>query len=306
MKYLWLIATLLTACQMMKFSLDIEKSSVLEVPSASGIAKWDDKLLLIGDNSPFLFTLDEAHQVIGKKAIFSTEHLVGETIVKKLKPDFEAMEVVNQNELLIFGSGSKAEERNYLIQVNLKSGVTVTHDLSSFYNEIKQLDIMDGSELNIEAVACHQQTLYLFNRSNNVIFLFGYEPFQHYLAGKTPFPTPTFYQVEMPKLNDGLAGFSGATIGLQPPHLLFTASVELTDNAYDDGAIVGSFLGVVDMRRLADKKAYQFLPIETDAAPLKVESVTIDRMVSDKKVRLLMTTDSDGGESLLLMGVLSF
>ncbi len=305
MKHLWLIAALLTGCHMTKFSLDVQSARTLEVPSASGIVHATDRLFVIGDNTPYLLTLDDTYQVIDQMAIFSTDHLKDGILPKKYKPDFEAMELV-ADELLIFGSGSRAQERNYLIRVRPSEGQIVTHDLSEFYASIKAMDIMRGSELNIEAVAYFDNTLYLFNRSNNVILLFDYAKFKNHLNGEIPFPTPKTVQVALPELSGKMAGFSGATIGLPTPHLLFTATVEHTENAYDDGAIGGSFLGIVDLRRLGDKDAYQFMAIEHGEASLKVESVTIDRIISKREVSLLMTTDSDGGESLLLKGRLGW
>lgn len=274
--------------------------SLPRIPSASGISTFNNHLFLIGDNAPFLYEVDEDLYLVSKTQIYSDEHLQGDIIAKKLKPDFEAFELINEKELIIFGSGSKSPERDCFIRVFLGEKVAVKpYNITPFYNHLKSLDIMLGSELNIEALAAHNGKLFLFNRRRNIIFSFDYKAFIEHLDKGAAIPTILATKVNLPKINGIEAGLSGATT-TNTHQLIFTASVENTSNAYDDGAVLGSFVGMVDIEKIEDQAAYQYVLIENEGAPLKVESVAVQNENADNQADLLLVTDSDGGESLLL------
>ena len=295
------LSLLISACQFEKLEIEVLSSQVLnDVPSASGMAKSSLGYYAIGDDSPYLFTLDNDFEVIKKETIFTIDSLDGNRIPKAIKPDFEAIEIIGGSELLIFGSGSKSPERDLLLIVNLMdSSLTKTYSLTDFYLQLKSLGEMQNNELNIEGVAYHNDRLYLLNRSNNLIYNFNYRAFKLYIAGQGQFPKPITSQFELPKIKGKQAGFSGATILMSGPYLLFTASVEDTDNAYDDGAVLGSFVGVIklDGANVTNEFSTLLLPSES---PLKVETITFAEALSSKSVRVVLATDSDGGESLLL------
>jgi hypothetical protein len=156
---------------------------------------------------------------------------------------------------------------------------------------------MKNSFLNIEAVACFDDVIYLFNRIKPVIFSFNYSDFIEYLDFHGKMPNVNCVVVVLPKINDIEAGFSGATISQNTSQLLFTASVENTPNAYDDGDVLGSFLGIVDLKKIENSHAYHFISIESKELPYKVESVAILNENSDSFYDLLFVTDSDGNET---------
>ena len=56
-----------------------------DVPSASGIAKFQDDFFVIGDDSPFLFRLDKEFNVLSKTLIYPTEKSYP-TIIPKIGP----------------------------------------------------------------------------------------------------------------------------------------------------------------------------------------------------------------------------
>lgn len=176
-----------------------------------------------------------------------------------------------------------------------------TYSISGFYEHLKSLEIFSDSELNIEAAAEYQGQLFLFNRRKNLLISFSYEDFLAHVLKDAPLPEITIKEVVLPKLNGIEAGFSGATAFPDKPLLIFTASVEDTENAYDDGEVLGSFVGLLDMT--SGEILGEVLPVEPSdksGVPLKVESVAIEKMLSDFELQLLLTTDSDGGDSLLL------
>jgi hypothetical protein len=153
------------------------------------------------------------------------------------------------------------------------------------------------SFLNIEAVAYFEGNMYLFNRKKPIIFKFDYQYFINYLEQNFDLPEIECTEVGLPNLKDIDAGFSGATISTKTSQLIFTASLENTPNAYDDGEVLGSFLGIVDFKQITNKDAYRFIKIEGNHLPFKVESVAIvDEL--DSSFDLVFVTDSDDDESL--------
>ncbi len=282
--------------------LIVKEVKLLEgIPGASGIVKADDLIYIIGDNSPFLFTLNDQLEVISRLPIYQMHDLEGDTIRKRLKPDFEAMEMVGKDELLIFGSGSKSPERDILIHIQLFGNQDVKQcNLKLFYDQIRAMKVLQNYPLNIEAIAFHQEDILLFNRGKNLIMIFPYQQFLAYLRGESHFSEPQVIEVDLPEMDNLRAGFSGATISQASSVLIFTASVEDTDNAYDDGDIRGSFVGMVPLQELDNPAAYQYHQILHEVIPLKVESVAIEEEISPRELDLLLTTDSDGNTSFLI------
>lgn len=293
-----------------KLKIEVLETKVLQdIPGASGIAYNGEYIYIIGDNSPFLFRLNLELEMVSETPIFSVENLDGVSIPKKLKPDFEALELVRNNELVVFGSGSKSPERDLLVRIFLKSNGEAreikTYDLSSFYSGLKEMEMLQNEELNIEAVAFHKDELYLFNRGKNILFILDYDQFLSFLEKQDAFPTIEVVQPRLPLLNSLHAGLSGGTID-EHENLILTASVEDTDNAYDDGEVLGSFVGIVPLSQLKDETAYRFIAIGDEGAPFKVESVAVQEKSSLNEAVLLLTTDSDGDESLLIRAKLSW
>ncbi len=267
-------------------------------PSASGIVKFKENFYAIGDDSPYLFQMDHNFEPLSKSQIYTSEKLKGDTIPKINKPDFEAMEMISEKEILIFGSGSKSPERDVCVLVEINNKINHReYDISLFYEHIRNLKMMQGYELDIEGLAFDGVLLYLFNRGRNIIFSFSYQEFIAYCRTGNNFPIPKTNLYALPKIKDLEAGFSGATILANQPYLIFTAAVEDTPNAYEDGDILGSFIGVIKMKNgiIADDFLIQQIP--NPGFPLKVESVIVDRVISDTQTDLVLVTDNDGAPS---------
>lgn len=155
-----------------------------EIPSGSGIAKCGNDYYVIGDDSPFLYKLDENLKIIAKTLISDAIPTEGNRIIKSEKPDFETLELINENELVVFGSGSKSPQRDVFVRVFLNDPLLIEkYDLSEFYNQLRNLPLFQNSELNIEATAYHEDQLYLFNRRKNLILKFAYQQFLKFLKG---------------------------------------------------------------------------------------------------------------------------
>lgn len=304
-----ILLTTLQACQNnYNMQLTILYKKELEgILSASGMVKHHESYYIIGDDSPYLYRLNRHFETIEEYPVQKIVNLPQTgRIEKKRKPDFEALELVNDNEIIGFGSGSKSPERDVLLRIKLDETASVKRsDLSKFYRKLKSSPPLKNSELNIEAVAFYKRWLYLFNRGKNVIFRINYQAFLDHVDKGGMLPDLEYSEFNLPEIEGIQAGFSGATIDEKTGMVLITASVENTPNAYDDGEVLGSFIGVF---RLENEQVLpgQWLLIEGPEKPLKVESVTIDKRNGAGDLDVIMVTDSDGGRSRILRANLLF
>lgn len=289
----------------MQFSIS-NQVTLNGIPSGSGIVIANDSYYIIGDDSPTLFVLNKNLEVIQKILLQDTNLADGKRIPKPLKADYEALELIDENELVVFGSGSKSPQRDVFIRVQIgDEPKTETYIITEFYSYVKSLEIFSDSELNIEAVAYRDGVLYLFNRTKNVILFFPYDAFLKYIQGASPLPSVQTRNITLPQLNGIEAGFSGAVALKHQSKILFTASVENTSNAYDDGEILGSFIGIMDITDGLSNTVVECCRIPETKHKLKVESIAIDHEGDDGKAQLILITDDDKGGSEIIKGVLS-
>ncbi len=275
------------------------------IPSGSGIARSADNYYVVGDDSPFLFLLNKDFQTISKTPLLDASNFPDGRIVKSKKPDFEALELIGENELVVFGSGSKSPERDVFMRILLGENlITAAYDVSDFYNKLRKLSVFQNSELNIEAAAFHEENIYLFNRKKNLILKFDYQDLLAYIKSDAEFIEPDITEFYLPKINGVEAGFSGATTLKDEPKLIFTASVENTDNAYDDGQIFGSIIGVIDISNGRVSDNFECCKVLSNDTHLKVESVTVVEEISSGKTKVVLITDDDLGNSIILKGML--
>ena len=305
-KLLILLTLITQACKERDMKITVLNTLKIDkIPSGSGIVKSGDNYYVIGDDSPFLFSLDKDFNTILKTPLLDSVNFLDERIIKVEKPDFEALEMVGEKELVTFGSGSKSPERDVFAHILLKDSITVEkYDISNFYNNLRKLPIFKDSELNIEATAFHNNQIFLFNRKKNLILKFQYKALLSYIKEERDFPKPEIKQYSLPKINGIEAGFSGATALLGEPRIIFTASVENTDNAYDDGEILGSFIGMINISNNTISEVFTYCEIPNYEANLKVESVTVYEEIAPGKTKVVLITDDDRGNSIILESVL--
>lgn len=300
--------TSLMSCISPKIAIDnLEILPLENIPGASGMGISNEGIYIAGDNSPYLYILDHRGNQLSKHLIYPDHDFANGEIPKILKPDFEALEVIKgdpYDTILIFGSGSKSPKRDIMVRVVLADNPRVnTYSLVGFYDQLRNLPIMQGHELNIEAVAHYDQRLLLFNRGKNLMLDFNHTEFLMAIEGNYPVPDPIIHEVQLPSLGGLASGFSGATVIPNSRTLLFTTSIEDTPNAYDDGEVLGSFIGLMDLEN-PNEIQYILLEEQEKAMPLKVESISVQSMINDTSANILMVTDSDGAESLLIKAVI--
>ena len=288
-----------------KMYITIEKNKTLtDFPSGSGIGYANKKLYAIGDDSPFLYVINTDFQIERKILLYeeSEENFKGNRIKKKKKMDFETLEIISDKELVIFGSGSKSPQRDVFFRVILEeTPIIEKYSISTFYEAIRKSDFLKNSELNIEATTYADGFLYLFNRANNVIIKTDYQEFLKSLR-TSGIPHLTFVRIKLPIIEGVEAGFSGATL-LRGSELVFTASVEATNNAYNDGEIIGSLIGILDISSFKNVKIKNFVQIPNIKQNIKVESVAVTS-ISEKEGKLFLITDDDkGNTNLIKLGI---
>lgn len=276
-----------------------------KIPSGSGIIKSGNMYYVIGDDSPFLFSLNKEFKTIAKTRLLDSVQFSDERIIKSIKPDFEALEMVGEHEAVVFGSGSRSPQRNVFMRILLKDSFSIeTYDISGFYENLRHFPILHDSELNIEATAFHNNQIFLFNRKKNLVIRFEYNELLAYLRGETAFPKPEIKSFALPTINGIEAGFSGATALKGEAKIIFTASVENTNNAYDDGDILGSFIGMIDISNNNISDDFNYCEIPNTETHLKVESVTVEKETASGKTEVILITDDDKGNSIILKGML--
>jgi hypothetical protein len=282
------------------------------LPSASGVEIVGPTAYIVSDDAPYLYLLDAATLAsTGRTQLFETAEFGTGRIPKATKPDLESMAAVvdlaGQAGLLLCGSGSRPNrDRGYFVSltaaVNPAPPARVL-DLHALYNQLRA-HLPPGNTLNIEAAATTATELLLLQRSvdGGPALLFGLPlgaVLAHLLGLATPAPAPVrVLPFALPALAGHAAGFSGATY--VNGKLLVTASVEDTADAVADGAVLGSFVGVVDMK--AQTVAFAHLAWPDGRAFLgKVEGLAVRRTLSSGALELLLVTDDDRGGSTALV-----
>lgn len=274
------------------------------IPSASGIEKINDKLCVIGDNSPWLFVLDSTLEIVDRIPIHDTTQLTLGVLDKAKKHDSEAMVSFVENGvnyLLLIGSGSK-ESRKKAKLINSKDGEMLNEfDLTPFFEIVKEDAKLDEEEMNIEAAALFNEHLYLFNRGKNKMISLKWTKFLDFLNEKIDEIKIKCITIDLPRLNGIQSGFSGATADEEFDRIIFTASVENTSNWVDDGAVSGSFIGVINLKEVHPHYIPESFLLEDGSGimEIKVESVAINESNS-KNLKCVLVTDSDGGVSEIL------
>jgi len=281
-----------------------DECSFSNMPSASGIVKFEDNFYVVGDDSPYLFQLDSEFKLTKTIQISSAKHLQNGRIPKKYKPDFECMTIVpwgNDNDLLVFGSGDK-KEREVLVRVDIDEGreKIESYSLKKFYKLLAKKTKGNG-ELNIEGAGYWNNYLILLNRADNTLFKIDLDDFKDYMRDKdNDKPKIESVQFILPSINGISSRFSGATVMPDEDLIIFTASVENDPNWIIKDDIVCSYLGIIDLNQLDNNEPICKL-IMKDNKPVqeKVESIyVIDK---DKtSIKLTGVIDNDNGGSKLI------
>jgi hypothetical protein len=262
---------------MQKFTLEL-LFQIIGIGAASGIVYKDNSLLIIGDNSGFLYDYQIDSSDLKRYPLLENPI---ENTPKKDKADFESITHFGDS-LYIFGSGS-TEKRNKMVEVNSNDKKVIrTTDLSYLYEVMQSFGKINAEDFNIEGAIYNGESWFLFNRGNgssnkNVLFTIG---------GKnlTNDFTILSNDYKLPKIKGVRSSFTDAI--LVDDKIYFLATAEDTKSTYDDGEILGSLIGCIDMKTMK----IDFTQKISDSH--KFEGLTLFKN-SDEKIEFLLCEDKD-------------
>ncbi len=212
------------------------------ISAASGLFLKGNLLYLIADNSSYLYEYDIKEQLVNKIPLLIIAPL--ENIPKADKPDFEVI-CGFESSLYILGSGSTVK-RNRMIEYRLDTKKIIEHDLSQVYMAMKKAHAIDDDNLNIEGAIFIGDQWFLFNRGNgsamkNGIFIVKGSDLANAKSAD-------FISIALLKTNEVFASFTDAV--LYQNQIYFIAAAEDTTSTYNDGKILGSYIGSLDLATL--------------------------------------------------------
>jgi hypothetical protein len=220
------------------------------IGAASGLYCRDNLLHIISDSGTSLYRCELAGGSLQKIPL--TVSGIAENIPKKLKPDFEAI-APDGDLLYIFGSGS-TENRNKMVVFDMLSEKVISeNDISGLYRQMRTIANIGIDDLNIEGVVCRGSQWYFFQRGNgparqNGIFIVSGKPDN---TGQVT----AYISFPLPAINRSPATFTDAVLAGNT--IYFLATAENSNSVYEDGEVVGSMIGAIDidsMRILFTKK----------------------------------------------------
>lgn len=215
------------------------------IGSTSGLFLKEKLLYIIGDNSANLNEFNISTKQLNKiKIVFNRNSDILENIAKAEKPDFEVL-CHYENILYILGSGS-THKRNLMLGFNLKTKAVIQQDLTTTYNKLKFAAGIDNDNFNIEGAIFTGKSWLLFNRGNGQNSkngIFEIEGKSLFKAEKT-----RFRRLNLPNINHIESSFTDAV--LCKNEIFFIATAENTNSTYNDGAILGSFIGSINLNSL--------------------------------------------------------
>lgn len=279
--------------------LNLVRKKIIDYPSGSAMEFYKNTFFVIGDDINYVLCLDENWNEINRIKLFDFD---GDRIPKPDKPDLECAAIIDEM-LYIVGSGSRSPQRDVSYWIDLENNFTVKKiNTASFNNLFRERNFF--KEMNIEGFTDCNDKLLFFNRAtteqpNHVIIT-------DYNILKKKFPDKfKILPIKMNALHNIPLGISGACYDAKNDVLFLSASAENTNNAYDDGEIIGSVLAMVEnaSTKLNQPELIIDNYVELDKTneafiQQKIESVCIHQQVN-KQYKLTLVADNDDGKSVL-------
>lgn len=226
---------------MEKFTLEL-LFQIIGIGSASGLIYKDNSLLIIGDNSGFLYEYHIDSQDLKRHPLLENPT---ENTPKKDKADFESITDFGDS-IYVFGSGS-TEKRNNMIQLSSSNKkVIASNDISNLYAVLQSFGEIKPEDFNIEGAIYNGESWFLLNRGNgssnkNVLFT---------IEGKNLTDDFTILSnaYKLPKIQGVRSSFTDGI--LVDNTIYFLATAEDTESTYDDGEVLGSLIGSINLKTM--------------------------------------------------------
>ena len=266
--------------------------------AASGLVCAGSSMYVVADDELHLGVFPAAEARPGRLVrLFDGELPTGKAERKRRKPDLEAITQLPAfanypyGALLALGSGSERNRRRgALLRLDARGCIDGKPQLIDFSNMFTALD-RHLPALNIEGAFACAGELCLLQRANkrhprNAIVRFPLAAVLAALAAGEPMDAiaaSSIDWIDLGYIGDAPLGFTDGA-GLADGHIVFAAVAEDTQDTYNDGACLGSAVGVLAREgtlRLLDRlDGYQ-----------KVEGITA--RADGNAIRLLLVTDAD-------------
>jgi hypothetical protein len=286
-------------------SIHVQQFTSLEdISAGSGICQTNAGLWVIGDDSPYLHLINEQGKIQAKYLLSAIPSSAQENYAKSRKPDFEAIDVFNDT-LLIIGSGSQPFTRDTAYVFDSKNRkLLLKKSLHNLYQKFYlQGDFPMGNSTNLEGLANDGKNFYFFQRGNvcdnNRIYKLDKKELISYLFNDdSALPIFSSFLFDLPMINGNKSGFSGACYSEMENAIFITISVERTDDVYNDGEILGSFIGRINLKNLKSKKL-DYWPIKDSFDQFiisKMETLFITEN-NASEVHFFGLSDNDNGKT---------
>jgi|GEM_PF-328172 hypothetical protein len=271
------------------------------VRAASALVRLGSRLIIGQDDSNFAAIISE-DKITGLRLF---DNVAGDTYSperknKAEKPDIElgaTFSVGGQEAAVLFGSGSTARRMRAAWITEAGGELSVRRrDISSLYQAAMQRLGLGPDVLNLEGCAPSGDKIVFFQRGNgdggvNATFAVKKETLEAALLdGRTIHPSDVreLRRYDLSRYAPAGLGFSDAT-PLPDGRILFLAAAEDSPNTFDDGAILGSVLGVLS----ADGELLGVTRVpDGPDGPYKLEGVTV-LGVEGGVARVMAVEDAD-------------
>lgn len=262
---------------MEKFTLE-QRFQISGIGAASGLIYKDNSLLIIGDNSSYLYEYEMDSRNLKRHPLLENP---SENILKKEKPDFEAITTFGES-IYVFGSGS-TQKRNKMVQINAADKkIVATNDLTDLYAVLQNSAEIKPEDFNIEGAIYNGKSWYLFNRGNGSSTKNVLLELQGELLNKQI--TVLSYAYQLPTIKGVYSSFTDGI--LVENTIYFLATAEDTTSTYEDGELLGSLIGSIDLKTMK----INFTKKISDSH--KFEGLTLYKH-SKEKIEFLLCEDKD-------------
>lgn len=263
------------------------------VSAASGLVRAGDYFHVVSDDELYLASFSTNGERPGRLLRILGGHLPEEAAArKKQKPDFEVLltlppDVKNPDgALLALGSGSRPNRRRGVIITLGADGEALSGSALDLTPLFTPLDAK-LKETNIEGAAILGNEFLLIQRGNagaavNAIVAYPLDAILKFLADPTvALPAPDIRKVDLGTAKGVPLGFTDAAV-LPDGRIVFSAAAEASSNAYDDGALAGAVIGLMDRTGtiLTKRQLSPMVKVEGVAARLNGDSIHLN-LVTD-------------------------
>ncbi len=286
----------------------LNRKHLLNLPSASGVEIIEGDIYVIGDDSPYLFKLDEDFNIQGRFLLSGNKKTVNTRVPKSIKSDFESIALYNDQNgnafLSVLSSGSKFKTRDTLHVFSLsEKKLVASKNIRPLFEAIrKNAGFSTDDEINIEAFAIGREKVFLMQRGNNntnILVVINREKFLNYIFSRDPhLPEIDVRSFLLPSLKNTTAGFSGTCLLPDESGLIFVASLEATSNSYDDGEILGSYVGVIKLNSNENNIEAAVLKKEGEPVKTKLEGIAV-KSYKNNIFQIVVVSDNDDGTSVI-------